>query len=210
VYNPWEIGNPIYDSESALLDGLRRHDRHACTDLLHRFMPRLYRLAFQITGSADEAEDVLQESFIQACRRIDCFAGRGGLGSWLYRIVLNTALMRLRRRTPVTVSLTAVRDPDTLPWVAQGRDDAGDPGARVLSYELREVLEQAILALPDSLRAAVVLRDVEGLSTGAAAKALGISEAAVKARLHRARLALRARLTPYLIEAPMLLSGDSV
>jgi len=205
MQKPWEIAETIYASEEALLAGLQRHDPLACTCLLKRFMPRLYRLALQLTASADDAEDVLQESFIQACSGIDRFEGRSSLGSWLYRIVLNTALARLRRRAPDMVSLTApAADNQPLPLevVAALTDWASEPSEQALAHELRAVIEQAILALPATLRAAVVLRDIEGLSTNAAAAALGISEAALKVRLHRARLALRGRLAPYLAASP--------
>ena len=203
MQKPWEIDLTIYESEEELLAGLRRRDRLACTCLLKRFMPRLYRLALQLTANADDAEDVLQESFIQACSRIDRFEGRSSLGSWLYRIVLNTALGRLRRRVPDTVSLaenSEESEPLSLDVVEALIDWESEPGGQALSKELREVVEQAITKLPETLRAAVVLRDIEGLSTSGAASVLGVSEAALKVRLHRARLALREALAPYIAE----------
>jgi RNA polymerase sigma-70 factor (ECF subfamily) len=195
MQKPWEIAETVYADETALLAGLRRGDRLACTCLLKQYMPRLYQLALQLTGQPDEAEDVVQESFIAACREIDRFEGRSRLGSWLHRIVLNTALMRLRRRRP-TVSLAPTDDAEAAP--VEIADPTPDPGAQLLSQELLGHIEQAVLALPDTLRAAVVLRDLEGLSTGEAAAALGIGESALKVRLHRGRLALRAALAPYL------------
>ncbi len=195
MQKPWEIDETIYASEDALLDGLRRGDRVACTCLLRRYMPRLYRLALQLTGESDDAEDVLQESFIHACAEIPRFERRSSLGSWLYRIVLNTALMRLRRRRP-TVSLGTPGGDATAPALDPPDPDA-DPGDQYLSRELLAQIEAAVLALPETLRTAVVLRDLEGLSTAEAAMALGISEAALKVRLHRGRLALRTALTPY-------------
>jgi RNA polymerase sigma-70 factor, ECF subfamily len=200
---PWEIDLTIYGTEQELLDGLRRRDRMACTCLLKQYMPRLYRLAVQVTGDPDDAQDVLQEAFMQACSRVDSFGAQGGssLGTWLYRIVLNSALMHLRKKKPGTVSMSergvqgapegTLEDLD-LP------DPVASPGEQVLSGELREKIDRAILQLPDSLRAAFVLRDVEGLSTAEAATILGIGESALKVRLHRARIALRESLTPYL------------
>lgn len=211
MQKPWDIDLTIYDDETELLAGLRRKDRLACTCLLKRFAPRLYRLALHITGEADEAEDVLQESFIQACDHIAKFEGRSGLGTWLHRIVLNTALMRLRRKQPQIVSLD---EPASGTQAASGGmeqeiaaalvDGSPEPGSAMLSLELRETIDEALLHLPDALRAAVVLRDVEGLSTRDAATALGIAESALKVRLHRARLALRPMLEPYLhsMDAP--------
>jgi RNA polymerase sigma-70 factor, ECF subfamily len=185
-----------------LLEGLRRRDRFACTCLLKRFMPRLYRLALQVTGSSDEAQDVLQESFIKACGQVERFDGRSELGTWLYRIVLNSALMHLRTRKADMVSLTGYEDgqSEDQPALVERIPAGGDPGDEMVARELREKLDQAILRLPDSLRAALVLRDLEELSTKDSAEALGISEAALKVRLHRARLALREALDPYFPE----------
>ena len=102
---PWEIDLTVYDDEAALLEGLRGHERMACACLLKRFAPRLYRLSLQLTGNSDEAKDVLQEGFIQACKQIDRFEGRSSLGTWLHRIVLNAGLISLRRRKPEAVPL---------------------------------------------------------------------------------------------------------
>jgi RNA polymerase sigma-70 factor, ECF subfamily len=144
----------------------------------------------------------VQEAFIRGCDRIDQFAGSSSLGTWLHRIVVNTALMHLRRRGRDAVILPD-SEPDQPEFVIEGLiDRESEPGGEVLSRELVERIEHAVLALPDSLRAAFVLRDLEGLSTREAATALGISESALKVRLHRAHLALRAGLAPYLREAP--------
>ena len=144
---------------------------------------------------------MLQESFIRACDYVADFEGRSGLATWLHRIVLNTALMHLRRRkgdhAPLAESTADTRASlaETLPGAAP------DPGGAALTSELRETVERALLDLPETLRVAFVLRDVEGLSTREAAAALGIGESALKVRLHRAHLALRAALAPYLQEA---------
>jgi RNA polymerase sigma-70 factor (ECF subfamily) len=195
MVKPWEIDLSVYDDETALLEGLRQKDRLACTCLLKRFAPRLYRLALQLTGEPDEAEDVLQEAFIQACAHVTDFEGRSSLGTWLHRIVLNTALARLRRKSLATVPLES-DDPGMLAAQHLGIDRMAGPSDVVLARELGETLERAILALPDSLRAAFVLRDIEGLSTKEAAAALGIADSALKVRLHRARAALRGMLAP--------------
>lgn len=95
----------IYSDEEALLTGLRAGDRHACACLLKRFAPHVYAVALRMTGDPDEAEDVLQETFISACKHVQEFEGRSALGTWLHRIATNAALMRLRRHTPDEVSL---------------------------------------------------------------------------------------------------------
>jgi RNA polymerase sigma-70 factor (ECF subfamily) len=182
---------------------LRRRDRFACTCLLKRFMPRLYRLALQVTGNDADAQDALQEGFIKACGQIEHFDGRSELGTWLYRIVLNTSLMHLRKRRSDSVAaviLPDYGDEEQVSPIEQLPDIGHDPGDQLVAEELREKLDQAILLLPDILRAAFVLRDLEELSTREAAEALGIGEAALKVRLHRARLALREALAPYLSE----------
>ena len=202
---PWDIDLTIYDDEEELLAGLRRKDRMACTCLLKRFAPRLLRLAMNLTGQPDEAEDVLQESFIQACANIDNFEGRSSLGTWLHRIVLNTALMRLRRRQKDTVRLEDDWDASSNPVPDALIDHTAEPDETVLTLEMREMVDRALLELPPLLRAAFVLRDIEGLSTREAAIALEIGEPALKVRLHRARLALRTALRRY-IDTPDLLT----
>lgn len=193
---PWNIDLSIYDNEDELLEGLKRRDRFACSCLMKRYMPRLYRLALQITGNTDDAEDVLQESLIQACDKVEQFEGRSALGSWLHRIVVNNALMHLRRRK-AAASRTEQSSDAASALAEEVADDRMGPGEHALSRELREKVDQAILALPDSLRSAFVLRDVEGMSTLEAAEALGITEPALKVRLHRARMALREALASY-------------
>lgn len=196
---PWNVDLTIYPDEAELLAGLRRHDRFACTCLLKRFAPRLDRVAAQLMGSRDEADDVLQEAMIQACARVDSFEGRSGLGSWLHRIVVNAALMRLRQRRSAPRSLDAPPAPDAPP-PAEAVAGGPAPDQRMLIRELGDELDQAIRRLPETLRTAVVLRDIEGLSTREAAEALQIGESALKVRLHRAHAALRLAMQPYLAD----------
>lgn len=197
---PWDLDLAVYDNEAALLDGLRRKDRYACTCMLKSYAPRLYHLALQLTKDPDEAEDVLQEAIIRSCDRIDDFKGLSSLGTWLHRIVLNTALMHIRRKKP---DIVRNDDFDLMPGDLQVHDGAtGPPGPiqELVSKELREQIEQAVLDLPDTQRTVFVLREIEGLSTADTASALGITESAVKVRLHRARLALRGSLAAYVNE----------
>ncbi len=163
----------------------------------------MYAVALRIMGDADEAEEVVQDAFISACSKMASFEGRSKLSTWLYRITTNAALMRLRKRRDDTVSLDEPQttdEGDLLP--RQLGDWDVDPGRQALSQELRQVMEAAVETLPPSLRAAFVLRDIQGLSTQEAAEALDITESALKVRLHRARLALRERLAGYLAEQP--------
>ena len=190
----------IYDDEEALLAGLRRREPDACACLIKRFAPLVYAQALRLLGDADEAEGALQQTFIKACDKLDTYEGRSGLGSWLYRIATNEALMLLRQRSPrvaidhVADTIQADEIPQHLtPWTL-------DPATAALNSELRATLEQALMALPETLRVVFVLRDIQGLSTEETAAMLGLGESAVKVRLHRARLRLRELLSAYMRE----------
>jgi RNA polymerase sigma-70 factor, ECF subfamily len=200
----WGVPGPhidlsVYDSETALLDGLRAGEPDACTCLVKRFAPLVYARALRMMADPDEAEGVLQLTFIRACEKIAAFEGRGGLGTWLYRIATNEALMQLRRRHGALATLETLDEaiqPADLPqnlhiWPI-------DPARAALNEELHGQLERALASLPASLRVVFVLREIEGLSTEETATALDLGESAVKVRLHRARLRLRELLAGYL------------
>jgi RNA polymerase sigma-70 factor, ECF subfamily len=188
----------VYADEATLLAGLRRHDPDACTCLVKRFAPLVYARALRLTGDPDEAEGVLQTTFIKACEALPRFDGTSSLSTWIYRIATNEGLMLLRRRRP-QVDLDTVAEtlqPDELPQ--QRGAWAPDPLRAALNGELRTQIEQAIADLPEPLRVVVILRDIEELSTEETATQLGLSPGAVKVRLHRARLRLREVLAGYL------------
>jgi len=194
-----KIDLSVYDSEAALLEGLRKGEPDACTCLVKRFAPLVYAKALRMLGDADEAEGVLQLTFIKACEKFATFEGRSTLGTWLYRIATNEALMQLRRRPAPMESIEDVAE------MIQSEDIPHnlhawplDPSAAALDTELRGQLESALAALPESLRTVFVLREVVGLSTEETAAALQLGESAVKVRLHRARLRLRELLAGYL------------
>lgn len=145
-----------------------------------------------------EAEEVLQETFISAFKALPKFEGRSQLGTWLYRIGYNAALMRLRKRQLPTESLDEPVTTEAGDQLPRELVDWGSiPDDLLLKQELRATLNAALDTLPESLRSIFVLRDIEGLSTAEAAAALGVTETNAKVRLHRARLALRERLTGY-------------
>jgi RNA polymerase sigma-70 factor (ECF subfamily) len=194
-----KIDLSVYDSESALLDGLRAGEPDACTCLVKRFAPLVYAKALRMVADPDEAEGVLQLTFIKACEKLSTFEGRSGLGTWLYRIATNEALMQLRRNHTAFAALEVLDEqiqPADLPqnlhvWPL-------DPARVALNQELHDQLEHALARLPASLRVVFVLREIEGLSTDETAAALGLGESAVKVRLYRARLRLRELLASYL------------
>jgi RNA polymerase sigma-70 factor (ECF subfamily) len=142
-----------------------------------------------------EADEVAQEVFLRAWRGLDRFEERAQLSTWLYRIAFNEAQRRLSRRGPPT----AVPDPggpDPVVEIPEAPDLG--PEARALDREFEAILDDALDELPADLRAPVVLRDIEGLSTAEAAEVIGIGQAAFKSRLHRGRMRLRQLLEPYL------------
>ena len=189
----------IYDNEETLLEGLRRGEPDACTCLVKRFAPLVYAKALRLLGDVDEAEGVLQLTFIKACEKLSTFEGRSQLGSWLYRIATNEALMQLRGRaastTPIEDVVDTIQSSD-LPQHLHAWPI--DPADAALGDELRTQLGAALAALPESLRVVFVLREQQGLSTEETATALGLGASAVKVRLHRARLRLRELLADYL------------
>jgi RNA polymerase sigma-70 factor, ECF subfamily len=158
--------------------------------LMRRYNERLYRAARAITRDDDEAEDVMQQAYVNAFSNLRQFKGAAQFATWLTRITINEALARVRRRgryEPFEEDLSSVETP--MPW-----NTAPDPERQAFTGELRELLEWAIDNLPDGAREVFVLRDVEGLSTTETAAALDVSEDVVKTRLSRARAALRRSL----------------
>ncbi len=185
------INLDIYDEEEDLLTGLRSNDKYACACMLKRYAGQVYALGLRMMNDEDEAEEVMQETFISACKNIDRFQGRSKLSTWLYRIATNAALMRLRRkkRTVPLDRFSGENDylpvPETFVNWRSGLEELAMQG------DLRDALESSLDSLSENLRATFILRDIQGLSTAEAAAALEISESAVKVRLHRARLQLR-------------------
>ncbi len=194
--------NTNQQNEAPLVAALKAGDQAAFAEMVERYSPTVYNLALRLMNNAQEAEDVLQETFISAFRALARFEERSQLGTWLYRIAYNAALMRLRRRQLPT---TSIDDPLTneegemLP--RQLVDWGARPDELLLRGELRGLLDAAVATLPATLRTVFVLRDIEGLSTAETAVVLNLTETNVKVRLHRARLALREKLTAYFAPA---------
>lgn len=191
------MSDNTYD-EQALIERLQAGDQAAYAEMVDTYAGRIYNLALRLMGDEATAEDILQETFLNAFKAIDRFEGRSQLGTWLYRIANNTALMQLRKKEPVTFSIDSpveTDDGDELP--RQFFDFCCLPERELLSDEARQEMRAAIDDLPDTLRVVFVLRDLEGLSTQETADELGLSVPAVKTRLMRARLALRERLSKY-------------
>jgi len=190
------------DTELRLVEGLQAGDATALEALMERYSSRLYRLAYGITRSSRDAEEVLQDVFLTVFRKIASFEGRATLGTWLYRVTTNAAL---NRRRGLAARAEGALDDQLPTFLADGHragdrsfllaDWSGTPEEELLGGEARAVLERALAALPDGYRAVLVLRDVDGLSSEETADVLRESVPSVKSRLHRARMALRESIT---------------
>ena len=180
------------------LEALKAGDREAFAQMVDQTSGHIYHVALQILGSEQDAEDVLQETYLKALRSLPSFEGRSSLMTWLYRIAVNEALMAVRRRKPQALS---VEEPDPDDETESQEMEIVDfcclPEGELLSSETRRVLDQAVRHLPASLRVVFVMRDMEGLSIHDTAEALGLSENNVKTSLLRARLRLRQELSVY-------------
>jgi RNA polymerase sigma-70 factor (ECF subfamily) len=173
--------------------------------LVREHSPRLLATARRILRNEDDARDALQDGFLQAFRGLPRFQGHCQVSTWLHRIVVNACLMRLRTRRRHAEESIEPLLPEFLEDGHHARhphDWEGEPAALLASRESRELVRACLDRLPCDYRTVIVLRDVEELSTGEAARALGISESACKVRLHRARQALRGLLAPH-FERPL-------
>ncbi len=189
-------------SEAELIAAAQAGQQHAYAEIVERYSGTIYNLALRLMNDPQEAEDVLQETFISAFRALNRFEGRSQLGTWLYRIAYNAAMMRLRKRRVPIESLDETWETADGEFVPRQLVDwTTVPDRMLLGSELRAVLDAALATLPGSLRSVFVLRDIEGLSTAETAEALGLTETNTKVRLHRARLALRERLSGYFAPA---------
>lgn len=157
--------------------------------LIRRHNQRLYRAARAILRNEAEAEDVMQQAYVNAYLHLDQFAGRSSFATWLTKIALYEALTRARKLGR-TVSLNDADDGEEEPVVSI-RAEGPDPERQAFAGELRGVIESAVEALPAAYRTVFMLREVEGMSTAETAGVLGIREDAVKTRLHRAKHLLR-------------------
>jgi RNA polymerase sigma-70 factor (ECF subfamily) len=175
------------DTEASLIARAKAGDVAAFERLSSAYADRLFMLLLRLLGNRGDAEDVAQEVMLRAWRAIGTFRGTSSYFTWLYRIAVNEANRALARRArrPASVPI----GPGELELPASGLDD---PVTRAESSELRAALASAIGELPPDLRTAIVLRDVEGLSTQDAADIAGVGQAAFKSRLHQARLRVRA------------------
>ncbi len=180
------------------------NNENAFEEIVNRYGNKIYGLAFRITRDHHSSEEVLQEVFLTLVKKIDTFRGESKFSSWLYRVAMNASYIHLRsdKKYESDVSLE-----DYAPYNEGGmlsgikaKDWSNRPDTALFSKEAMENIEMAANKLPESYKVVFHLRDVEGLSNEETAEALGLSVAAVKSRLHRARLFLRDRLSDYFCE----------
>src|SRR5947209_3963348 len=192
-----KLDGPVTE-ELALVRAAKQGDVGAVEELVKRYDRNAFRIAQHITQNREDAEDVVQEAFLKAYGNLAKFQEQSKFYTWLVRIAVNEALMRLRRRRPermVSLDEDVKTEEDSMP--REVADWSPNPEQLYSQSELRDILGKTVQGLPPSFRTVFVLRDVEGLSTEETAEALGLSIPAVKSRLLRARLQLRERLNRY-------------
>lgn len=183
--------------DQALIARLKQRDPAAFAQAFEAHSNRIYRLAVGILHDDQQADGVVQDTFLKLIEHLDNFEGRASIGTWLYRVAVNECMMRVRRAKQ-QVALDTFEEADMMPTCLINWADV--PDDVIGGEEARAHMQRAIDALPATLRTVFTLRDIEELSTAETAAILGISEAAVKVRLHRARLALREGLASYFDE----------
>ncbi len=183
--------------EVSLIEGCRHGDFDCFERLVERYEKKVYNLALRMLKNPEDARDVLQETFMKVYDHLAKFRGDARLSTWIYRITMNEALMRIRREKGRTVSLNSFKSSENEYQELDVADWSDLPSERALTKELGMELEKATSLLPEDYRAVFLLRDVEGLSNAEIAGILKITVPAVKSRLHRARLFLRNELAKY-------------
>lgn len=187
--------NKLEDSRLVqLVQGEDQGDFEAFEELVKRYERKIYGHSLRILGNREDAEDVLQETFLNAFRAINSFRGDSSFSTWIYRIATNNALMKLRKSGRMDLEFN-----DDLPNISHSEERTSigrieSPVDALFEKELLSELDEAVGKLPEKYRTIFLLRDVEEFSTEETAEILGITESAVKSRLHRARLFLRESL----------------
>jgi len=192
------VSSQMAFDETTLVTQARAGDNRAFSELAKHYEAKIFRLALHITQNREDAEDVLQETFLKSYEHLDQFHGDSKFYTWIVRIAVNQALMKLRRRkTDKSVSLDETIDTGEDNVTREVAAWGEDPEQQFSREELHEILDSAIQGLAPAYRSVFLLRDVDDLSTEETADVLGLSVPAVKSRLLRARLQLREKLTRY-------------
>jgi RNA polymerase sigma-70 factor, ECF subfamily len=187
----------VRDDEAQLVSAAKAGDTAAFEELVNRYERKIFRLGMNITQNKEDAEDVMQEAFLKSYKNLDRFQGNSRFYTWLVRIAVNEALMKLRKRRPNQFSLDEPLTDNDDSVFRELEDWGPSPEQKFVQTELNTILTEVIGELDPIFRVTFLLRDVEGISTEETAQTLGISVAAVKSRLLRARLKLRQKLNKY-------------
>lgn len=180
-------------SDEQLVERVRRGETELYELLMRRYNQRLYRVATSVLRNPGEAEDVVQEAFVRAYTHLDQFLGTAKFSTWLTKIAFYESLARLRQRN--RLSNDSASEGQEKPGIIEGLTSSmPGPEALVIEKQAVEILEDAVDGLPDNLRSVFVMREIEEMSTAETAECLGLTEAAAKIRLHRARKLLRRQL----------------
>jgi len=192
-------GSAVMHADLTLVRRAQANDRAAFNEIVLRYKSKVYNFIARMVPSAQDAEDLTQETFVRAYLSIRSFQSRASLNTWLFRIATNLCIdySRKNKKTAgLTTSLSADSDEDDEREIP---DAVYDPQRILLNKELGAQLEQALLELPEKLRTVVLLYDIEGLPYDEIASIVGVPLGTVKSRLFNARTALRQRLSPYLV-----------
>ena len=188
----------VTENDEALVGLIRQGDRMAFEELVQRYQSKVYRLVMGVLQDHQDAEEVLQETFLRVFEKLDSFRGDSTFSSWLYRVTLNSAFMKLREKKGSTMvsledALAYIEDSElssSLNWPS-GPDD------ELITEEVMKIIGEAMEKMPEDFRVVLILRDIEGFSNEETGEILDVSVPAVKSRLHRARLFLRKRLDEF-------------
>lgn len=185
-------------SDVELVEQMKGGSIDAFEEIVHRFEAKGFNLAMRLTRNQEDAEEVLQDVFATIYTKIEGFRGQSAFSSWLYRIIVNAAFMKLRKRKQnQTISLEDLAPAVRQQYLEQNSQSRMNNGNAGIARELRTVLDGAINRLPEQYRLVFVLRDVDGLSNQEVSEVLDLTIPAVKSRLHRSRMMLRRRLRHY-------------
>ncbi|HMZ07281.1 MAG TPA: sigma-70 family RNA polymerase sigma factor [Anaerolineales bacterium] len=182
------------------IEALRAGDRAEFARVVDAYSTPIYRLGLKMLGNPQDAEDVLQNTFLNALTHLDSFEGRSSISTWLYRIASNEALMLIRRKKNIINIDDFQPEEEDAPLPEIFVDWSALPESELLSGESKKALDEAVKKLPEPLRMVFLLRDIEGLSIKDTAEILNLTETNVKTRLLRARMSLRENLSTYYSE----------
>jgi RNA polymerase sigma-70 factor (ECF subfamily) len=185
-------------NEADLISALRRRDPHAFSFLFDSYSDKIFRLAAGLLGDEDEAEGIVQESFLRLFTKLDQFEERAKVSTWLYRVAYNASIDQLRQRRPIQPLVDEPEQEEQPPIIpAIFVDWSQAPETMFASAEAQVELDRCVAQLPERLRSTFILRETDGLSTAETSEILEIKPGTVKVQLHRARLLLRECLTSY-------------